>query len=532
LSAKVSVLRSGVARGMALATALVIVLAGWLLAAPPGGSPDDGYHLGSIWCADGFKDGICLEDPGAPDRSRVLVPQGVTGLTCFQYDGQRSAECALDSLSPGLQQFIPVTGTNIGRERPNLYYRAMHVFVSDDLGTATARMRTANLLVVATMVILTAFVAELRIRRAYLLSSIVVSVPLGLFLATSLNTSAWGLAGLTTLWANALTASSHPVRLNRLLAALLAGAGLVLALGSRTEAIGHIAVIAVAVGAVMWWSRRAQRDGTGGGRSIARRLALGAGAVVGAALVVLVAPQTAGVDRILEDVRTGHDRLTARGIGDPFLAIAFEVPSLWTGALGHIWGLGALDTPIPTLATLPFIGVFTALLVLGLQHGHRGRLVAVAVVAISLFVFPTLALMRSGVIVFEELQPRQFMVLLFLLLGLAILRLPGEPQLVLGRGMRIATVVALGVGHAVALLVTMRRHISGLVEFRYVSFTIEIEWWWTSAPEPNLVWMLASIAYLIGVALVVGLFTEDGPAVSSRADAAAASSARPRRARA
>jgi len=47
-------LPSRVARAVTLVVALLVVLTGWLLAAPPGASPDDGYHLGSIWCADGF----------------------------------------------------------------------------------------------------------------------------------------------------------------------------------------------------------------------------------------------------------------------------------------------------------------------------------------------------------------------------------------------------------------------------------------------------------------------------------------------
>ena len=42
---------AGRVRAVLLAIALALVLGGWLLAAPPGASPDDGYHLGSIWCA-------------------------------------------------------------------------------------------------------------------------------------------------------------------------------------------------------------------------------------------------------------------------------------------------------------------------------------------------------------------------------------------------------------------------------------------------------------------------------------------------
>jgi hypothetical protein len=52
----------------------------------------------------------------------------------------------------------------------------------------------------------------------------------------------------------------------------------------------------------------------------------------------------------------------------------------------------------------------------------------------------------------------------------------------------------------------MRRHISGLSEFRYVSFTSEIEWWWASGPQPNTVWAVASIAYVVLLVLVLQQF--------------------------
>jgi len=498
------------------------VLTGWLLAAPPGASPDDAFHMTSIWCAEGFKEGICLEDPGAPDLARVLVPRSVPGVTCFQYDGSQSAACALDNLAPGLQQFIPVAGSNIRGERPNLYYRAMHPFVGEDVGRTAALVRTANLVTAAAMIIATAFVAERRLRAAFLLSSLVASVPLGLFLVTSVNTSAWGLAGLITLWANGITAISHQHRANRVAAVLLAGLGVVLALGSRTEAVVHVAVIGAVV-LMLWWSLRTfRRQGDEPRRGLLsltgrgfRRAVIVLGIVVAIAAIVLAAPETAGLDRIIRDLQRGYDRLSARGIGDPFLAIAFEVPSLWTGALGHIWGLGALDTPIPSLSTIPLIAGFLLLLTLGLQGAARARIVTASLVGLSLFAFPTFSLMRSGLLVYEELQPRQFMVMLFVLLGIALLRLREEPDLVLPRATRTFLVVALGLGHSIALLVTMRRHISGLVEFRYVSFTSEIEWWWLSAPAPNLVWATASIAYIVAAVIVLGLFSrEDGEAAS------------------
>jgi len=524
VSAARTALWSSVGRGTMLSVLLVAVLGGWLLAAPPGASPDDGYHIASIWCAEGFKDGVCLEAPGAADRSRVLVPQSVAGITCFQYDGSQSAACALENLSPGLQQFVP-SASNIGGERPSLYYRAMHRFVGEDVGAAAARMRTANLATIVAMVVATAAVAQRRVRAAFLLSSLVASVPLGLFLATSLNTAAWGLAGLAPLWANGVTAASHPRMRNRVAGGLLAALGLVMGLGSRTEAVAHIVVITAVVLTLWWWSLRGPsgRDRTGDARSgragstAIRAGAAALGLLVITSVAVVAAPDSARLDRIVRDLQSGYDRLSTRGIGDPILAIAFEVPSLWTGALGHIWGLGALDTPIPTLATLPLIGAFLVLLTLGLQGSARPRIAAAAVVLASLLLIPTFSLLRSGRIVYEELQPRQFMVLLFVVLGVALLRLPGERALVLSRGTRIVLATALGLGHAVALLVVMRRHISGLVEFRYVSFTSEVEWWWASAPAPNLVWAAASIAYIVAAVLVLRLFSADGGGAASSA---------------
>jgi len=502
----------------ALAALLPILMTGWLLASPPGASPDDGYHLASIWCADGLKDGVCLEDPASPDLSRVLVPQAVLGISCFQYDGSRSAACTRQDFAATTQRFVPAD-TNILGERPTLYYRTMHRLIGDgsDIPAATARIRAANLVTVVAMVLLTAVAAQRRVRAAFLLSWAVASVPLGLFLMTSLNTSAWGLAGLTTLWVNALTALRHPERSNRIAGGILAATGLALSLGSRTEAVAHVVVIAAALAALWWWGLR-RRERTTSRTSITRTALAAAAAitvvtVIGAVLLT-VASDAARLTRIFTDLQDGHARIEARGVGDPFLSIIFEVPSLWAGGLGHIWGLGALDTPIPVLATIPLMAIFSGLLAVGLQQASSARVIAATMVGVALFAFPTFSLMRVGLLVYEQLQPRQFMAMLFLLLGLALLRLPNEQALVMGRGMRTTMVLGLGLAHSVALLVTIQRHTSGLLpgflgEFRHVSLQSEIEWWWATAPHPNIVWAIASVAYVLSITVVANLFRED-----------------------
>lgn len=503
---------AGRVRAVLLAIALALVLGGWLLAAPPGASPDDGYHLGSIWCAGGFEEGVCLDDPGSPDAARVLVPAPVLELACFTYDGSRSAACQLEALAGSAQRLVPAE-TNVDGARPGLYYRTMNLLIGDgqDVAAATARIRVANAAVTLLLVLLTALLAHRRLRTAFLVSWTIAAVPLGLFLITSVNTSAWGVAGLTTAWANVVTARDHPLLRNRVLAGLLAVMGVVMGLGARTEAVAHVGLIGATLVVLFGWERLA-RDG--GGRwsldraLVVRIIGIAAAVVVAAVLLVAIAPRSAGLDGIIGDLRAGYDRIAARGVGDPILSIAFEVPTLWAGALGNVWGLGALDTPIPSLASFPLMGMFVALLAIGLHAGARARTVAVSVLFAALFVFPTFSLLRIGLLVYEQLQPRQFMVLLFPLLGIALYRLRDEQPFTLGVAGRVTGVLLLAMAHSVALVVTIQRHTSGLLpgflgEPRHVAFGRELEWWWASAPSPAVVWWVASLAYLVVVVLVL-----------------------------
>ena len=497
-----------------LGVALALVLGGWLLAAPPGASPDDSFHLGSIWCAGGFEEGICLDDPGSPDPSRALVPAPVLDLACFAYDGSESAGCQQDALTSSMQRLVPATTNNDGA-RPSLYYRTMHLLIGDgqDVKAATARIRVANAAVTLLLVLLTALLAHPRLRTAFLVSWSIAVVPLGLFLITSVNTSAWGIAGLTTAWANVMTARDHPVLRNRALAGLLAAIGIVMGFGARTEAVAHVGLIGAALGLMFGWQVLAQNrdaDGIFARRTAIQVAAVAVGAMVAVGALIAVAPQSAGLDGLIGDLRDGYGRIAAREIGDPILSIAFEVPTLWGGALGNIWGLGALDTPIPSLASFPLMGLFVGLVAVGLHRGAHARTAAVVVLFVALFALPTFSLLRSGSLVYEDLQPRQFMVLLFPLLGIALYRMRGEGPLAIGRAGRVTAIGLLTMAHSVALLVTVQRHTTGLLpgflgEPRHVAFGRELEWWWASAPHPDLVWLLASLAYLVVMLLTIRL---------------------------
>jgi hypothetical protein len=494
--------------------AAAIVLVGWLLSSPPGSSPDDGYHLASIWCSRGYVDGFCLENPGAASpEERALVPFAIKGVSCYAYDPTASAACTLEVLSTSPNQYTASSGGNITGERAPLYYWTMHAFVSEDIPAALARIRLANVAILLAMLAATMAVATAPIRRAVALTWLLASLPLGLFIVTSANTGAWGLIGLGTFWANAVSIRSAPSRLRKAAAALLAVAGLVMALGSRTEALGHTIVSIAALGLMYAVERSTQepfRQRPAAIRARMTRLRLVTGGLALAALAVAVAilPISDYLSGATWEIRKGHAELVRRGFGEPLLVLVLEAPQMWTGPFGDKWGLGWIDTPMPSISALAAMATFLAVLALALKDAPPAKMVATITVFAGMLVLPVLSLLWAGNVVGEQLQPRMYMALLFVLLGLALIPTSDGPVLRLGGGQRTVLVVALGIGQATALHTNMRRYVSGLDSSRYLNLNKTIEWWWADVPSPMFVWAVTSVAYVALAAFILKQFDQ------------------------
>ena len=483
----------------------VMTLVAWLYASPPGSSPDDGYHLGSIWCAAGYVDGRCVEAPGRADPDTAFMPAVLAQLTCVAGDGRVSAACQND-IYARLEAQLALTSANITGVRAALYYRTANVLVTDDISASIARIRIMNASLVILLVGLTALVAPPDVRRAVLAAWLVASVPLGLFITTSLNSGAWGFVGLGTIWANMLTALRPGEGMRRAAATVLAVVGAIMALGARTEAGAHLSVIGVAVLLLVLLESRGPTTGRLTGRSLIRILV-----PTGLALVAIgLTLRFAALDYLLGSISgltAGWDRLVARGISNPAVTLAIEAPQLWTGALGT-WSLGWLDTNMPSTVSVSATVGFVTLATLGLAGASRPRIAAVTVVLTGLLALPVISLMSVGLVVLESLQPRHYAPLLYVLLGLALVRSAGQPPLVIGRGVRNSIAAALTIGHSVALAVNIHRYTSGLTEFLYIDSSREVEWWWGgAAPSPEAVWAMGTAGYAVVAFIILGALT-------------------------
>ncbi len=507
-------------RGVLILLGAAAALSAWLLASPPGSSPDDGYHLGSIWCGAGYEDDRCLEAKGTADPDAAFTPAVLAQLTCVAGDGRRSAACQND-IYERFDGQLSVTSANISGTRATLYYRVAHILVTDDIAASIARIRVMNAALVLLLVGVTAGLAAPGVRRAMLASWLVASLPHGLFLLTSLNSTAWGLIGLGILIPNALTALRPGERWRRIVAGILMLVGTSMSLGSRTEAGAHLVVIIVALSA-LWFSDVRSRARLSPWDSRRRWMFL-LGAVstlagVGILVRVSALPYLFGAG---SGILKGWERLVARGISNPALTLAAETPQLWTGALGT-WSLGWLDTNMPSTVSVTATVAFVSLAVLGLAGASRGRSIAAMVVFTAMVMLPLTSLLAAGLVVLEQLQPRHYLPLLYAFLMIALIRSPGQPALDFGRGTRVAIAMALTVGHSVALIINIRRYTHGLTEFLYIDTNSEQQWWWSgTVPSPEITWVMGTLGYGLLAFAVMGLF------VAEARNAAAANELRP-----
>ena len=488
------------------------VLLAWLLSSPPGSSPDDGYHLSSIWCARGFDPDRCIDaSPPGSQRSTgvVIVPAATQAVTCMAGQSTEPASCVYDALALGPDRLATVSGGNVGGERAGIYYRAVSVFVSDDYPRAFFLIRLSNIAVALIGIMLTLAVAPPAVRGAVATTWVVTTVPLGLFLVTSLNSSAWGFVGLTLFWANALTILRTDDRHRRIAAGVLLVVGATMALGARTEALGHLLFATVALlflglergpSLARTWRRLPV---AGRRRTILLSLTI-------TIVSVLALRSLAPLDYLrgtLSGTSAGYERLVLGGRSQPLLPLLTELPLLWTGSFGDRFGLGWLDTAMPIIVYVLVLTCFAALLGIGLQGASAWRVAAFGTTVVALFVLPTFTLLSIGAPVGESYQPRHYLPSLMLLLGLALVGSHDRPRVGLARGGVVGISLAMGVAHAVALHTNIRRYTTGLRMDMRLDLNESVGWWWAHGPSPMLTWVLGSIAFTLLAAAALSLLS-------------------------
>jgi hypothetical protein len=480
------------------AAGMLVALGCWALASPVGSSPDEDYHLASIWCSHGFSAGVC--EPGSTAGTRA-VPEALITANCYKFQAATSATCQTSQLT-GAGMVDTDRVNEITNGYPPVFYWVHGFLVSDNVGASVLLMRLVNVLLFLGLIAAVYALVPAGLRRALIGGALITAVPLGIFLAASINPSGWAMLSAIALPVALLGFLTATDRRRRYALGGLAAFALLIGAGARADAASY-AIVAIAVAVIL--AVRIRLDV----RTL-RRLSLPAVLAVGAAFAFLAAGQSAAIG--------GNPTLRR----PPFslgrlINTAIDVPSLWPGGLGG-WGLGWLDVTMPGIVWVASWSVFAAVVFVAVSRAGIRQWLATGLVAAAAVLVPTYLLFIDGSKVGAFVQPRYILPLLAMLVVTVMVRLNGDAFRLTG-GQRWIVVGLLTVANAIALHTNIARYTVG-VDGASWDLDGRIEWWWHIPITPMMTWLIGAMGFAIGVILLTREFvvaanaTDTGPAVA------------------
>lgn len=450
-------------------------LGAWALSSPIGSSPDDDYHNASIWCGQGFRDGLCEE--GSEDGAVVVAKTLIANSSCFAFHPELSGAC------PQSSEPMETLRSNADGGYPPVFYWSMSWLAGDNLDASIIAMRLLNGGLAVALLALTVSVVPRNQRRAPLAAILLTMMPLGLFVLSSVNPSSWTYVSLVTFFVSFvafLREDSAPQRTKLIVISVLS---LIMGAGTRADA-GIYVVLAIALAWILTFAR-------------SRVTLQNVGASVVFAAVSYLFYRGAGQAGYWN---SGSEGSGVSSLGE-FASNLVNFPLLLSGVFGTS-GLGWLDTDMPSSVWAVSLALASAVIFATVPHLSRLHGVALLGAVGALVAVPMYMLTINDTAVGASVQPRYLLPLVALVVAVALYRIdsavgtkfsPVQMALV-GGGLVIANLIAL---HTNTL-----RYVSG-TDVRAVNLDENIDWWWTGmylSPSGN--WIIGSAAFaLLMVAL-------------------------------
>jgi hypothetical protein len=502
--------RSATARSTVLASVLaLIVLAGWSYSSPVASSPDEGYHLISIWCAAG-EEQTSLCEPSGQDESR-LVPAGFASGPCYAGFSDVSGRCQAEAFDQ--PRLVESGRGDFSGAYPPVFYTVMSAFVTDDVQFSVLAMRMLNASLFVVLLAAVTLLLPLRHRVMAVGSFLISVVPLGLFLIPSLNPSSWAIVGVTITWLG-LLGFLDSVGPKRWALAAIFCIGAIMSAGARADAGVYVVLVILALLFLRFSPSRA----------FLVTSILPIAVLVGALALALSSsqlssaaqgfggpdsPGNAGPAPTIPGGPGEQPTASANATGFGLLLTNIvNVPSLWAGSLGF-WSLGWFDTPLPAVVAFGGVGAWVAVAFSGLAHVDARKALVFAGAAVTLWFIPTFTLTRGGDQVGSEVQPRYLLPLIVVLAAIALLESRGR-GLDLSRAQRWIVGLTLVGTQSLALYVNLRRYVTG-DDVKSVNLDAGLEWWWTGVLSPMALWLVVTIAWAALVALLIRAAVRPSP---------------------
>lgn len=481
----------------------------WAISSPIGSSPDENYHLASIWCPPPVETSGCQLQTDAHGGTTITVINRVLAATCYAHNPDQSGACIWSI--PADKLFNDPAYDQGGY--PPGFYHVMHIFARGDPFRSVYAIRAFNLALAIVLGALLVVTATRPTRRILAYAVVGTYVPMGVFIVPSANPSSWALIGVTTA---AFALHSYWIAERRshvIINGVLTAVGVGLAASSRADAALYAMLAAVAVTCLHYRSARRHLG----------RLVLPSAIVVGGLIAFRMSSQGAAtLSGGLAAPRTtgGLQLLFSNIINIPIVVLGNQgIPGLGS--------LGQLDTPMPPTVYLSTVAVCAFLVMAGIGRLSWMKVLVAGAGILVVVAIPLYILQVSQLAVGDGVQPRYILpllpvVALVLLTGYR----PGEAV----RLSRPAAVVAwalVSLANSVALMVNIQRYTTGLDGPLWPG--LAVEWWSTNRVGPLPTWILGSLGFAVAAWMVVRLSTgSDTPvAIAATGDQTAIAPASP-----
>lgn len=460
-----------------------IALSAWAFASPVGSSPDDDFHLASIYCANSSSE-LCAPSPTVNSR---MVSSELLRSNCFAMQEDVSAACQADNKVFDKTEMVDTTRGNFVCQYPGLFYSTLSIFAGDDVQSSVLLMRLFNSALFVLLLSVLLIASPPASRKKIGLLWLVTMVPLGLFIVPSTNPSSWAVVGVGTAFL-ALFALYHAEGWRKILLGTTYAAGVTLAAGARADAAVLIVIATLTALALQhpirrllsWWS------------------VLPLAGVIFSAIAYLNANQT----NVLSTGISTNGAAPTHGAVEIFFGNILNIPSLWLGVFGS-WGLGWLDTQMPAIVWCGASAVFVALMFISLKKASTREYWVAGIIFAALSAIPIYVLQKSLVPVGAEVQPRYILPLLILLAAVVLVAFTGD-GIKLSRVQAVVASTLLVIAQSIALYINLRRYVSG--GHGGPILDLSPEWWWTLPFGPMWVWAIGSLAFAVCVAAVFKRF--------------------------
>ena len=488
-----------------LVVAVIAASLAWVVSSPVGSSPDEDFHVGSMWCPPPVDESGCVlsEEDGKP---AVMVPQTAARrfVTCYVLTSDASARCTLEASD---DVAAPTSRWDDGNY-PWGYYQFAHLFVQHSTNRAVLALRAFNALLAIGLLGAIIALADSGLRRAISVALAVAWLPMGFYFIAGMNPSSWAMTG-TFAFASALLASTRSEGRRRVGLVACALAGAVLACTSRGDSAFFLFVITVALAFAVPLSRR-----------IVPEACL---ACVASALGIWVMSRT--------NVAASHLASGNEVSGESWWHIMYlnvsALPDYLRGFVGYLFGPGWNDVSYQGTVSSGASLVVVALLAWSLRSLSWRRVLSALVVAGAITGVPVVIGVRGHFSNVEVYQPRYmlplFAVFLLMLLAPSPARDKGGrslgsrpfrvPQGVAGRVGTGLVAAVWALTNARALYLVIERYAFGRtahgmpIDLSTRNLSDGNEWWWPSAPVgPMTVWVIGALAGFVAIALAAYLW--------------------------